>query len=237
MKKTKRSYGRKRVVRRKKRTFRAKRIGTTMMGRQQRAARYKFTQVLNLFSGNTVTNTRYPFFSVCLLNNASKPTLGLNFSPLGSQTYSQVQAVSANYEEFTITGCRIKYLQTETTGSDRLWYQQIWMDPNSRWNPTNENDTILINNRSNMQTIPLTQNHTWTRYFSLDKLKKRLGISWSKAGSVPDYSYYGQLDGQTNPSFNVRSVFSNDLTPSQEYGAVEITWYYAFRGFKPVAAV
>lgn len=236
MKKTTRSYTKKRVAKRyKKRTFRAKRLGTKMMTRQQRAARYKFTQIVNLTSGNTV-NDRYPFFSVSLLNNASSPNFGLNFSPNTSQSYPQVQAISQNYEEFTITGCRIKYLQTEVTGSDRLWYQQCWMDPNSIWNPSNPQSTVDINNRGNMQTIPLSQNRSWTRYFALAKLKKRLGISWSKAGVSPDYSYYGQLAGNVNPSFNVRSTFSNDLITTQEYGAVEITWYYAFRGFKPTGA-
>lgn len=69
------------------------------------------------------------------------------------------------------------------------------------------------------------------------KLKKRLGISWSKAGVAPDWTYYGQLGSTVNPSFNIRSTFSNDVVPTQEYGAIEITWYYVFRGFKPTGAL
>lgn len=84
-----------------------------------------------------------------------------------------------------------------------------------------------------MQTIPLVPQRTWARYFATDKLKKRLGVSWSKAGVSPDFTYYGKLGVDVVPSFNCRTVWSNDVTPTQEYGAVEITWYFVFRGFKP----
>lgn len=82
----------------------------------------------------------------------------------------------------------------------------------------------------NYQTIPLNANNVWTRYFSMDKLKKRLGISWC-ATSDAGYSYYGQLTA--NPCFVVRNNMVGVIAANTTYTRCEVTWYYQFRGLKP----
>jgi len=67
----------------------------------------------------------------------------------------------------------------------------------------------------------------------MDRIKKGLGISWCATSDLK-WTYYNQLAATTNPSFTARNYHTGTIAPNLNYTDAEITWYYKFRGMKPI---
>jgi len=92
-------------------------------------------------------------------------------------------------------------------------------------------DPALINLAAytNYQVGPIPLSYSATRYLKTSAIKKGLGIDYCE-GSDTSWTYLNQLPATTVPSLYLRLALTGAWPVGTSMAALEVTYYYKFRG-------
>jgi len=228
----KRSYKKRRTVRRR-RKFTRRRGRRNLMQRQITAGiKMKYTTVftprwavgsdvaegtISLCGGRGVSAGAY--YTISNVNPDAKTTLDMD-----------------SYQQACIYGVAIKWFFAEPTSVEASPVQlSLSYSPNELLNP--QLDAARMQAMSTFQTMPCNQNRSRNRYYPLSYTKKKLGIDYFTTSDFPGFGlatedlYGGQLPAATGPSVHFK-VYRNSVVETGPACRMQLTYYVRYRGTK-----